>query len=304
VAFCPAMTLAGVRVNHPWVDSSNRMRIIGYPPIESEQTWKDSGILLGAAVHAVVKHLQLNPPTVLEITDKGLQSIQTNQRGGVGGGGSSSSSNQSTTLSSVNGGSTTQQNVMNGSNNSRDAPPSYNLVADTAPAPDVPMPTIPKRFNEVDELSRSEMDSMLDDELEFLSLVHRMKVFDQLYTIESCRLNENVTLATENLAKESKLTALQGEVKALHTTLQSKITTFSKLEEKQNAICAPPDKVSTLRSLNKAKKDAFDESENIAETWVDNGGNADDFVKQFLELRTLHHVRAAKMEILKNSNDV
>lgn len=300
----PAMTLAGVRVNHPWVDSSNRMRIIGYPHIQSEQAWKDSGILLGDAVHAIVKHLQLNPPTVLEITDKGLQSIQSNQKGGM---------NHQSTSSTMNGGVSTQRlpqrpngsNTLSGSSNSsRDAPPSYNLVADTAPAPDVPMPTIPKKFNEVNGLSRSELDSMLDDELEFLSLVHRLDVFDQLYTIESSRLNENVKLSNENLAKETQLKALQGDVKELHSTLQSKITTFSKLEEKQNAICAPPDRESTLKRLNVAKKEAFDESENIAETWVDNGGNVDDFVKKFVELRTIHHVRAAKMEILKNSKDV
>lgn len=301
-AFCPAMTLAGVRVQHPWVDSSNRMRIIGYDPIQSEQTWKDSGIPLGDAVHAVVKHLQLNPPTILEITDKGLQSIQSNQRG----------AGSQSTPSGTNGSAKTQPRSphrTNGSNDRHessrsDAPPSYNVVADTAPAPEVPMPPISKRFSEVDGLSRAELDALMDDELDFLSLVHKLNVFDQIYTIESSRLNENVKLADENLAKETQWTTLQGEVKDLHSTLRSKIERFSKLEDKQNEICAPPDKASTIMKLNKAKKAAFDESENLAESWVDNGGNVDDFVKAFLETRTLHHVRAAKMEVLKNSKDV
>jgi hypothetical protein len=73
------------------------------------------------------------------------------------------------------------------------------------------------------------------------------------------------------------------------------------LEARQNAICAPPDKATTLRKLNKAKKEAFEESENLAEGWVEDGGmNVDDFCKQFLEKRKIHHLRAAKIEILKN----
>jgi ESCRT-I complex subunit VPS37 len=301
-AFCPAMTLAGVRVTHPWVDSSNRMRIIGYGPIQSEQAWKDSGVLLGEAVHAVVKHLQLNPPAILEITDKGLQSIQTNQRGGAG---------SQSAPSSMNGNSKTQPRSPHGKNrstamngvNGGDAPPSYNLVTDAAPAPDVPMPAIPMKFSEVEGLSRAELDTLMEDQLEFLTLVHKLNVFDQIYTIESSRLNENVKLANENLATETQWTMLKSKVKHLHCTLQSKILAFSKLEEKQNEKCAPLDKASALLKLNRAKKDAFDASESLAEAWVENGGNVDDYVKQFLETRTLHHVRAAKVEVLKNSND-
>jgi Modifier of rudimentary (Mod(r)) protein len=300
-AFCPAMTLAGVRVRHPWVDSSNRMRITGYDPIQSEQAWKDSGVLLGEAVHAVVKHLQLNPPAILEITDKGLQSIQTNQRGG----GSQSAP------SSMNGNSKTQPRSPHGKDGSTDldgsiggdAPPSYNLVADAAPAPDVPMPDIPMKFSEVEGLSRAELDTLMEDQLEFLTLVHKLNVFDQIYTIESSRLNENFKLANENLATETQWTMLRSEVKHLHSTLQSKILAFSKMEEKQNEICAPPDKALALAKLSRAKKEAFDVSESLAEAWVENGGNVDDYVKQFLESRTLHHMRAAKVEILKNSND-
>ncbi|KAL3923575.1 MAG: hypothetical protein SGILL_001576, partial [Bacillariaceae sp.] len=71
----------------------------------------------------------------------------------------------------------------------------------------------------------------------------------------------------------------------------------------QNAICAPPDKAVTLKKLNKAKKEAFDQSEALAEAWVEEGGSVDDYCKNFLESRKVHHIQAAKMEILKNSRD-
>jgi ESCRT-I complex subunit VPS37 len=290
------MTLAGVRVRHPWVDSNNRMRIMGYPPIQSEKVWKESNIMLGDAVHAVVKHLQLNPPEILEITDKGLQNIQSNtkkqqfQNGGK--------------IKTPPRNGTASMNGSRGGSSADDAPPSYNIVAEATPAPEVPMPTIPGKYQQVEGLSRPELDDLMDDELEFVAFVHKLSVYDELYSIGSKRLNENVKLAKENLEKEPKLVELQADIKRLQTTIKAKHEVFSKLEAKQNAICAPPDKAETLRNLYKAKKEAFDQSEELAEAWVEDGGNVDDFCKKFLETRKVHHMRAAKMEILKNSRDV
>lgn len=71
----PAMTLVGVKARHPWLDE--RMRVTGYPPIESEGQWGASRMRLGAAVNAVVQHLQLNPPSSIRIIDESLQKIQS-----------------------------------------------------------------------------------------------------------------------------------------------------------------------------------------------------------------------------------
>lgn len=294
VAFCPAMTLAGVKVRHPWVDSNNRMRIIGYDPIQSEKAWKESNIRLGDAVHAVVKHLQLNPPQILEITDKGLQSIQSKRN------------HQQATMSGSGIRTPPRSGNRNGMNSARDdAPPSYNIVAESTPAPEVPMPTIPSKYHEVDGLSRQELDDLMDDELEFMSLIYKLPTYDKIFSVGSSRLNENVELAKDNLGHESQLQDFQRDVKSLHQTLRSKLDTFSKLEARQNAICAPPDKPETILKLNKAKRDAFDESEEMAEAWVEGDGSdtVDDFCKKFLESRKVHHVRAAKLEILKNMPD-
>lgn len=307
-AFCPAMTLAGVRLRHPWVDSSNprTMRITGYGPIHSEEAWTSSGILLGDAVHAVVKHLQLNPPQVLEITDKGLQSLNKNRTYSASATGSTTrspprSGNGSNIRSAAH-----NNNNTNSSSYHDDAPPGYHVLAESTTAtraPEVPMPPIPTTFHEIKDLDRADLDELLDDELEFLALVHKLKVFDQIFTAGTSRLNENVTLSNDNISKEEQLKTLTSEVKELQKILSTKVSKFNELEEKQNSICAPPDKVSTLRRLNQAKKEAFEESERIAEDWVDNGGSTvDEFLKSFLEKRKIHHLRAAKAEILKNTN--
>ena len=293
------MTLVGVKVRHPWIaDNSSAMRVTGYELIRSEQAWKDSKLLLGAAVHDVVKHFQLNPPQVLEITDKGLQSIQTNGARRSSG----SSGNKSPTRTPPRSG----NSLYNSSNNDpqNDAPPSYNIFAEaeSTPAPEIPMPRIPLKYEEVENLSREDLDELLTDELEFKAFVHKLKTFDEIFTLGSSRLEENVVLAEENLEQEKRWKALQKEVKEQHSMLKSKLGQFSKLEDQQNAICAPPDTKSTLKKLQKAKKEAFDESEELAEDWVENGeGSVDNFCKKFLEQRKVHHTRAAKIEILRNS---
>jgi len=293
-AFFPVMTLAGVKVRHPWIiDTSSAMRITGYGPIQSESAWKDSNLLLGAAVHDVVKHFQLNPPQILEITDMGLQSIQSNK--------SRTGGNMSPTRTPPRSGNYCGNSISTLGDIHDDAPPSYNIVAESAPAPEVPMPRVQLKYTETENLSREELDELLCDDLEFKAFVHRLKVFDQIFTIGSSRLDENVMLAKENLSQEKKWKTLQNEVKNLHETLKTKLDDYSKLEDKQSVICAPPDTKTTLRKLHKAKKEAFDESERLAEEWVDDGGGVDDFCKRFLEQRKIHHIRAAKMEILQNN---
>jgi len=70
----PFMTLVGLSARHSWVDS--RMKVVGYLPIQNDDAWRNSKMLLAEAVNAVVRQFQLQPPQILQITDKGLQLIQ------------------------------------------------------------------------------------------------------------------------------------------------------------------------------------------------------------------------------------
>ena len=55
----PSMTLHGVRATHTWLDI--RMKVIGYPQLASDQSWRASNMKLGDAVHAIIQHFQVNP---------------------------------------------------------------------------------------------------------------------------------------------------------------------------------------------------------------------------------------------------
>jgi ESCRT-I complex subunit VPS37 len=289
MTLCPAMTLAGVRVTHNWVD--HRMRIIGYAPINSESAWRSSSLTLGEAVHAVVKNLQLHPPTVLEITDKGLQAIQSKQQ----------QQQQQTQINA------SQQSQTNGrrrtaisSSRSAEAPPEYSTLQEAeAPIPDVNMPEIPTQFPEVMDWSREELEVLLEDELDFLSLVNRLPVMESIQKISSSVLEENVKLAKSNLEKEEQLKESCRHVNELREQLKTKVEHFQSLETQQNGLIAPPNVRDILRKLHKAKKQSLDQSEELAEEWANTGGDVDDFVQSFIQIRSIHHQRAAKMELLQ-----
>lgn len=281
-AKAPAMTMAGVKARHPWLDS--RMRITGYPAIKDDNAWKDARMLLGQAVHEVVKHLQLEPPEVLEITDSGLQSIQSNKRNGG-----------STTRSSSTSAHVVDRSPTRSSSRGNDAPPEYSSVL-------FDMPAIPQQIDELDALSREDLDKLLEDELEFTAFINKLPIFREIQSTATDVLDENVKKAEANLEKMEKVKTQHKYVTDLKGKLESKLENFKKLDQKQDSLCAPPDMRDVLRQLARAKKESFQESEQLAEEWVEQGGDVDSFCRQFIEKRQVHHLRAAKIERLQNNN--
>jgi Modifier of rudimentary (Mod(r)) protein len=277
------------------------MRIIGFDPIENESKWKASGLSLGQVVHAVVQHLQLNPPIILEITDPGLQAIQpkTSRFAKSNGTGTPANAPHAVTTASRNG-------------HASAAPPSYDAhqqymnqskaaTQKLPPPPDVPLPTIPRDFRDfLNPKTDEEIEGLLKNELDFLTLVHNVPVFQEIRKIATSKANETRRMAQDNLDCEGRLKSSQAEVEQLRNLLIQKLKAFQALESRQNALCAPPDVQETLRKLKESKKQGFDESEAFAEGWVDDGAsNVDQFLKDFIAKRKIHHERAAKMEILE-----
>jgi hypothetical protein len=292
MTLCPAMTLAGVRVTHNWVD--HHMRIIGYAPIQSESAWRSSNLKLGEAVHAVVKNLQLYPPTVSEITDKGLRAIQSKQK-------QQQQQQQQQQTQNAPHSQTNGYRSTTATSRSTEAPPEYSTLQEAeAPIPDVKMPEVPTNFLELKDLSREELENLLEDELDRLSLVNRLPIMESIHEVGASVLEKNVNLAKSNLEKEEQLKELSGQVKELRQQLKTKVEHFQvSLEPKQNALTAPPDKRDILRKLHKAKKTSLEQSEELAEQWVDGGGDVDEFVESFMQLRSMYHQRASKMELLQ-----
>lgn len=282
----PGMTLAGVRAKHPWLDS--RMRITGYAPIQTDEAWRSKGILLGAAVHEVVKHLQLNAPKVVEITDPGLRSIQPKAQG-----------NNSTPPSSGRSSLAQQDKPTAVSENGDDAPPNYETLLNF---PGVELPQIPASFDCLNSLSRDDLEKLLEDEIQFMSFVNKLPVMEKILEVRCSLLDKNAGNAMANLDKEKELKKLHQEVTLLQKELKVGIQNFQNLEKMQDSLCAPPDTRSVLKQLTKAKKEALDSSEDMAEEWLEDGGDPDQFVKTFVQQRMNHHIQASKIELIQCQN--
>merc|ERR1712150_339333 len=239
----------------------------------------------GEAVNAVVREFQLRPPQILQITDEGLKRIQQSL--------TTNSSNKSTATTSS-----------NNSYKDTSSPPDYDSLVgmtntNAAPLPDVQLPDIPHHFIELDGKDREELQSILDDELEFLTVRNQISVFQQMDQQASTILEENVVIAKQNMEKQEQLKELHSSVQELQDTLKQKVTKFQKLEQEQIKLCAPPDTQQVMKQLQKGRKSALDETEEMANDWVDSGGDVDTFMKEFIAQRTIHHSRAAKIERLQ-----
>lgn len=162
------------------------------------------------------------------------------------------------------------------------------------------MPIIPTQFDELRDLDREALDRLLEDTLEFQAFCNRLPVSKTLKTMATTILNDNVKAAEDNLKREAELKSLFSKAQELQKQLKQIVQEFQTLEAKQDKLCRPPDRRKVIRELAKAKKEAFDQSEQMSELWLENGAtDVDRFVRDFLSLRKIHHKRAAKLELLE-----
>jgi len=293
----PQMTLVGIRATHPWLD--RHLRVTGYLPIQSKSAWENSGLLLGEAVNAVVQHFQLNPPELFEIIDENLKRIQSRLAPpNVSSAPPNVSSQSGNTLYS-------SAQVVQEEEIQSDLPPHFRSVLKfnttdasvrEAMMSNVHIPSAPTEFPESSDITLSDANELLQSEAMFVSTLEGMPYVKTMLASRESVTEETLKIAQSNLEKEEELKEKYDEVKDLQKSLKEKIDTFNKLQNKQERLLKPTDKRTALSKLQVAKRDAFNESEEIASDWINNGLNIDDFIDSFIEKRTVHHVRAAKIE--------
>jgi ESCRT-I complex subunit VPS37 len=283
----PIMTLAGCTATHPWIGRD--MRVIGYKPIQSDQQWKDARMLLGVAVQEVVQHFQVEPPTIVEITDAGLRNIQP----------------QFTTDSGTNSCMPPHGQSQSSSVATEDAPPDYETLLQaqspsTPPPRQVDVPSVPAEFSKLESMDREELERLLNDHIALVSFCNQLPFIRELNEKRVSVLEENIAKAKQNMEKEQELKSLYSEVQDLQKQLMAWVDEFKKLEAKQDSLCAVLDIGVALRELHSAKKKSYEESEQLAEEWIDDGAeNVKDFCRRFIEARKVHHIQAGKMEVLQ-----
>eukprot|EP00579_Thalassiosira_antarctica_P006603 CAMPEP_0201877928 /NCGR_PEP_ID=MMETSP0902-20130614/9221_1 /ASSEMBLY_ACC=CAM_ASM_000551 /TAXON_ID=420261 /ORGANISM="Thalassiosira antarctica, Strain CCMP982" /LENGTH=301 /DNA_ID=CAMNT_0048405469 /DNA_START=212 /DNA_END=1117 /DNA_ORIENTATION=+ len=300
------MTLHGVRASHNWLDI--RMKVIGYAPISSDQRWRSANLKLGDAVYQVIHHFQLTPPSILDITDDNLKRLQESLSGPSTRPTGPTNNNQFPPSASD--GFQRPNNDYTHVNNSRQGnQPVQNVIVEEKVNYEVEdyevdalIPPIPSSFLKIDNMPMSELKQVMDDRAVLESFVGSTSGVKTLKELKQSIETSNVNAAKANLVHEGEMEGVCSEVESLKQDLDSKMQQYRKLDAERVAITHPPDLQEAIGELNKAKKNAYRESEEFADGWVESGGeNVSDFVKKFMEVRLLYHTRAAKAERLENS---
>ena len=143
------------------------------------------------------------------------------------------------------------------------------------------------------------MESLLNDESKFNDFIIKMPIAVELNNLRNSVIDETVRCSNENISKQEALTTLKSEVESLRENISVKVSTFEQLDGERKTLCMPPNQKDVVKLLQQSKKNAFNESEELASIWVDEGDlKIEDFVKQFLVKRKVYHERAAKIERL------
>jgi len=293
----PQMTLHGVIASHNWLDI--RMRVIGYAPILSDQSWRSSKLKLGDAVYAVIHHFQLHPPSISQVVDENLSRLQQTLSG-------TSNNNNATNRSNP-------PNTTSSSNNTHNKSNGVNVQAQVIDKKEAAckvdeeelsslIPRVPSNFPEIEELSLSELNDLVNNKATLDKFINKISVVDALKELKESIEMSNVDTATANLALEEKVESICMEVETLKQDLKSNIEKYRELDARRAAMTRPPEIHEAVRELTSAKKKALNESDEFADDWVESGGSdVSAFVKKFMDTRVLHHTRAAKAERLKMS---
>ena len=277
----PNLTLAGVDARHNWLDA--RMRIVGYGPLQNDSNWEHSKMKLGAALHAVIQHLQVYPPQVIRFVDPGLIAIQRKKN------------NKASSSAAAGQRPSTTTNTNNHSRKPAPPPP-------PPPPPQVKRPNfpqIPTQLPELDEYTPEQLEGLLTDDLEFRAFCNRLAVTSDYHKIQ--KQTNHAQEAKARLELQEQLQSSYKHVQELQETLQHKVEAFQLLEQKQDANLALPSKNKVRQSLVKAKKQAFETSEQFTDEWDMKDDNLAEFCQEFVKLRKIHHIRAAKLELLERS---
>ena len=279
------------------------MKVIGYPPIISEHSWTNSNLKLGDAVYAVIHHFQLNPPNVMEITDVNLKRLQENLNSSSGGDSNAASRRASNppAYQTLNDSVTNNQRLTHRPGDTAAMKQSQHELADDEV--NALIPSVPTSFSQLESMTMSKVKELLNDESVFESFIQQTSEVAILNELKQSIICANVDTAQANLVYKERIEQQSSDLNSLHGTLQSKLSKYRKLDDARNesTFTCPPDLSETLKKLNHAKKEAYRESETIADEWVESGGDVGDFVKEFMETRILYHTRAAKAERLSMS---
>ncbi|XP_030896676.1 vacuolar protein sorting-associated protein 37A isoform X2 [Mirounga angustirostris] len=157
------------------------------------------------------------------------------------------------------------------------------------------MPDIPDTFPELSELSVSQLTDMNEQEEILLEQFLTLPQLKQIITDK-----DDLVKSIEELAKPS-LEAKRQTVLDKYELLTQLKSTFEKKMQRQHELSESCSASALQARLKVAAHEAEEESDNIAEDFLEGKTEIDDFLSSFMEKRTICHCRRAKEEKLQQA---
>ncbi|XP_040346010.1 vacuolar protein sorting-associated protein 37A isoform X2 [Herpailurus yagouaroundi] len=163
------------------------------------------------------------------------------------------------------------------------------------------MPDVPDAFPELSELSVSQLTDMNEQEEILLEQFVTLPQLKQIITDKDDLVKSIEELARKNLLLEPSLEAKRQIVLDKYELLTQLKSTFEKKMQRQHELSESCSASALQARLKVAAHEAEEESDNIAEDFLEGKTEIDDFLSSFMEKRTICHCRRAKEEKLQQA---
>ncbi|XP_061440171.1 vacuolar protein sorting-associated protein 37A [Rhineura floridana] len=163
------------------------------------------------------------------------------------------------------------------------------------------MPDVPDAFPELLELSKSQLTDMNEQEDILLEQFVNLPQLKQVINDKDDLVNSIEELAKKNLLLEPSLETKRHAVLDKYEQLNQLKASFEKKMQRQHELSESCSASALQARLKVAAHEAEEESDTIAEDFLEGKTEIDDFLSSFMEKRTICHCRRAKEEKLQQA---
>ncbi|XP_053314815.1 vacuolar protein sorting-associated protein 37A [Spea bombifrons] len=163
------------------------------------------------------------------------------------------------------------------------------------------MPDIPETFPELMALSVSQLSEMIEQEDVLLEQFVNLPQFKQIITDKEDLVKNIEEIAKKNLQLEPVLESKRQSILEKYELLTQMKATFEKKLQRQHELSESCSLSALQARLKVSAHEAEEESDGIAEDFLEGKTEIDDFLSIFMEKRTSCHSRRAKEEKLQQA---
>lgn len=163
------------------------------------------------------------------------------------------------------------------------------------------MPEIPESFPELSEMNLIQLSNLSESEDVLLELFVSLPQLKQVTSDKEELITNIVEMAKKNLQAEPQLEGKRQEMLYKFEQLTQMKSTFETRLQRQHELSESCSLSALQARLKVAAHQAEEESEDMAENFLEGRADIDEFLTSFMEKRTLCHSRRAKEEKLQQS---